>query len=112
VLRPPVRLILLTLLGLLAIPTASHAEYDECDAGFIAFLGADAYQFSPALPDGLGTVRLYTVLSFQRAAAEADFGRAFWRLEIRGPVRLNGLGQFETGACPRYGRFRSRHGRP
>lgn len=85
-LRPPVRLILLALLGLLTLPTASHAEYDECDAGFIAFLGADAYQFSPALPDGLGAVRLYTVLSFQRAAAEADFGRAFWRLEIRGPV--------------------------
>ena len=74
------------LLGLLALPAVGSAlEYDDCDSGFIAFLGADAYQFSPALPRELGTVRLYTVLSFQRAAAEGDFGRAFWRLEIRGP---------------------------
>jgi hypothetical protein len=75
------------LLGLLALPAAgSAAEYDECDAGFIAFLGSDAYQFSPALPGELGAVRLYTVLSFQKAAALGDFGRAVWRLEIRGPA--------------------------
>jgi hypothetical protein len=77
------------LVGLLAVPAAAlaeHAEYDECDAQFIAFLGSDTYQFSPRLPGELGTVRLYTVLSYQRAAAEKDYGRAFWRLEIRGPV--------------------------
>ena len=88
-LRAPVRLILPALLMVLALPTASHAEYDDCDAGFIAYLGADAYQFSPALSSGLGAVRLYTVLSFQRAAATEDFGRAFWRLEIRGPEGTN-----------------------
>ncbi len=75
------------LLGLLALPAAGlAAEYDDCDAGFIAFLGSDTYQFSPVLPGELGAVRLYTVLSFQRAAAEGDFGRAVWRLEIRGPA--------------------------
>jgi Lamin Tail Domain len=83
--RLPVSLSLLLLLGFLALPTPSRAEYDDCDAGFIAFLGADAYQFSPALAGGLGAVRLYTVLSFQGAAATQDFGLAFWRLEIRGP---------------------------
>ncbi|HEX6901446.1 MAG TPA: lamin tail domain-containing protein [Thermoanaerobaculia bacterium] len=72
------------LIGLAAVPAA--AEYDECDARFIAFLGSDAYQFSPRLPDELGKVRLYSVLSYQRAAATQDYGRAFWRLEIRGPV--------------------------
>ena len=72
------------LLGLAAVP--AFAEYDECDAKFIAFLGSDTYQFSPRLPDELGKVRLYSVLSYQRAAAGQDYGRAFWRLEIRGPV--------------------------
>ncbi len=83
------RLAICILIGLLAVPAtvlAEHVEYDECDAQFIAFLGSDTYQFSPRLPGELGTVRLYTVLSYQRAAAEKDFGRAFWRLEIRGPV--------------------------
>ncbi len=77
-------LILGLAVGLLALP--AFAEYDECDARFIAFLGSDAYQFSPLLPEELGRVRLYTVLSYQRAAAEQDYGQAFWRLEIRGPV--------------------------
>ena len=74
---------------------AEHAEYDECDADFIAFLGADAYQFSPRLPGELGSVRLFTVLSYEKAAALGDHGRAFWRLEVRGPVAPDGS---EAGA--------------
>lgn len=75
------------LFGLAAVPAlAEDTEYDECDARFIAFLGSDTYQFSPLLPDELGKVRLYSVLSYQRAAATQDYGRAFWRLEIRGPA--------------------------
>lgn len=80
------RLAVCILIGFLAAPISAVAEYDECDAQFIAFLGSDTYQFSPRLPGELGTVRLYTVLSYQRAAAEKDYGLAFWRLEIRGPV--------------------------
>jgi len=39
------------ILGLLALPSAARAvQYDDCDARFIAFLGSDTYQFSPALP--------------------------------------------------------------
>ncbi|HVR98376.1 MAG TPA: hypothetical protein VMW27_17305 [Thermoanaerobaculia bacterium] len=77
---------------LLALAPAASAvpEYDECDSELIAFLGADAYQFSPALAGELGAVRLFTVLSYQRAAAHGDFGRAFWRVEIRGPVGPDG----------------------
>lgn len=65
-----------------AVPAAPGA-YDECDSGFIAYLGADAYRFSPAHAGELGSVRLFTVLSYQRAAAFRDPGQAFWRLEIR-----------------------------
>jgi hypothetical protein len=64
---------------------AGAARHDDCDAGFIAFLGAEAYQFSPAHAGDLGAVRLFTVLSHTGAAARGDGGRAFWRLEIRGP---------------------------
>ncbi len=63
-----------------------HADFDDCQAGFIAFIGADAYQFSPLHSGDLGSVRLYTVLSYQRAAALGDSGRAFWRLSVR-PAR-------------------------
>lgn len=59
------------LFGLAAGP--AFAEYDECDARFIAFLGSDTYQFSPRLPDELGKVRLYSVLSYQKAAAGLDY---------------------------------------
>ena len=80
-------LALALLLGLLALPFAARAvQYDDCDAPFIAFLGADTYQFSPALPGDAGRVRLFTVLSYQGAAAQQDYGSAFWRLEIRGPL--------------------------
>ncbi len=75
------------ILGFLALPSAARAvQRDDCDSPFIAFLGADTYQFSPALPGSAGTVRLFTVLSYQGAAADQDYGSARWRLEIRGPV--------------------------
>jgi hypothetical protein len=77
--------------ALLAPPlfaSGGHAgrEYDDCDAKFIAFLGADAYQFSPLHEGELGKVRLHTILSFQQAAALEEFGRVAWQLEIRGQV--------------------------
>ncbi|HEX5718197.1 MAG TPA: hypothetical protein VF179_18695 [Thermoanaerobaculia bacterium] len=95
---------LLLLATLLAAMPVQAAEYDECDADFIAFLGAETYQFSPILEGDLGKVRLYTVLSHQRAAALEDYGRAFWRLEIRdqsgrlvraarGAARIDAAGQ-------------------
>jgi hypothetical protein len=65
------------------ITEAAPAPFDECDAHFIAYLGADAYQFSPAHPGELGQVRLFTVLSNQQAGVTGDFGRALWRVEIR-----------------------------
>jgi|CXWL01.1.fsa_nt_gi hypothetical protein len=64
----------------------STREYDDCDADFIAYLGSDAYQFSPRLPGDLGRVRLFTVLSFERAAAFGEAGTAAWTLSLRGPV--------------------------
>jgi hypothetical protein len=79
------RCCLAILFALLALsPAARAVQYDDCDARFVAFQGADTYQFSPALPGAQGTVRLYAVLSYQGAAAEQDFGRVFWKLEIRG----------------------------
>jgi Bacterial Ig domain len=80
------------ILCLVAVTAATHAvfaaahqheEFDDCEANFIAFLGADAYQFSPSHEGELGGVRLFTILSFQHAAALEDWGRAFWRLTIR-----------------------------
>ena len=102
--RPGLLLFLLLVLIPLAAVPAGAAEYDECDAEFIAFLGAETYQFSPILEGDLGKVRLYTVLSHQRAAALEDYGRAFWRLEIRdesgrlvraarGAARIDAAGQ-------------------
>lgn len=70
----------------LGAETAAEREYDDCDANFIAFLGADAYQFSPLHKANLGQVRLHAILSFQKAAALSNYGSAAWRLEIRGPV--------------------------
>ena len=65
-----------------AVPVSPGA-FDECDSRFIAYVGAEAYRFSPAHAGELGSVRLFTVLSYQRAAAFGDPGQAFWRLEIR-----------------------------
>ncbi len=81
---------LLTVLAVLGLQASSAfavvgPDYDECDAHFIAYIGSNAYQFSPLLSGELGSVRLFTILSYQRAAAQRDFGRAFWKLEIRGP---------------------------
>ena len=58
------------------------AEYDDCDANFIAAIGSSAYQFSPAHAGDLGTVRLFAILSYQRAAHELRFGNALWQLRI------------------------------
>jgi hypothetical protein len=85
------RCVLWALLGAAAMPAAVLAAaaepappmLDECDARFIAYLGADAYQFSPLHTGELGTVRLFTVLSNQQASAYRDFGAALWRVEIR-----------------------------
>lgn len=55
------RPVLLLVLVLLASSASVRAGYDECDAGFIAFLGADTDQFSPTLEGDLGRVRLCTV---------------------------------------------------
>lgn len=79
-------LLTLSLAGPLFAATDAEREYDDCDANFIAFLGADAYQFSPQHKANLGQVRLHTILSFQKAAALSNYGNAAWRLEIRGPV--------------------------
>ncbi len=95
--RSAVFLLPAVLLAVLAVAPVRAAEYDECDANFIAFLGADTYQFSPSLEGDLGKVRLYAVLSNQRAAAFGDFGRAFWRLEIRSEA--GELVRAESGAA-------------
>ena len=74
---------------LLAQPAAQPiVEHDDCEANFIAAVGADAYQFSPEHRGELGSVRLFSVLSYQEAAARGETGRAFWRLQIRSPRRL------------------------
>jgi len=87
--------LLLSLTCLPAVSSASAAPaFDECDGKFIAYLGANAYQFSPDHPGDLGRVRLFTILSNQQAAASSDFGAAFWRVEIRD----------EMGALVRTGR--------
>ena len=52
-------------LGILALLVAAAApllaqpavEHDDCESGFIAAVGADAYQFSPEHPGELGSVR-------------------------------------------------------
>jgi hypothetical protein len=61
---------------------AQRVEHDDCQADFIAFVGADAYQFSPLHTGELGSVRLFSVLSFQRAAARGESGRVYWRLRV------------------------------
>lgn len=70
----------------LFVPVASAAPpaepYDDCDAQFIAFIGSSAYQFSPHHQGELGMVRLFTILSYQRAAHEGRSGHAVWQLRI------------------------------
>ena len=75
------RAVLLSLL-LLSSAIVTASEYDDCDADFIAAIGASAYQFSPAHTGELGTVRLFSILSYQRAAREGRFGAALWQLRI------------------------------
>src|SRR5688572_7688227 len=78
------RLFARALLVLLCLVTLvlQASEYDDCDADFIAAIGASAYQFSPAHTGELGTVRLFSILSYQRAAREGRFGLALWQLRI------------------------------
>ena len=58
------------------------SEYDDCDARFIAAIGSSAYQFSPKHAGMLGSVRLYSILSYQRAAHDRRFGLTLWQLQI------------------------------
>src|SRR5262245_17519051 len=64
---------------------AAPAEFDDCDARFVAAIGSNAYQFSPLLKGDLGMVRLYAILSYQKAAAMKRYGRAYWELDVVGP---------------------------
>lgn len=66
----------------LVTPVLSASEYDDCDARFIAAIGSSAYRFSPAHAGELGSVRLFSILSYQRAAHERRFGLALWQLRI------------------------------
>src|SRR6185436_17506145 len=76
------RLLSRALLVLLVCLPLLGEEFDDCDANFIAFIGSSAYQFSPSHPGELGTVRLFSILSYQRAAYEKRFGYAIWQLRI------------------------------
>lgn len=75
--------------------TAAEREYDDCDSGFIAFQGSDTYQFSPRLAGELGRVRLFSLFSFQEAAAFEEWGTVFWHLEVRAvkPEEREGAGR-------------------
>jgi Bacterial Ig domain len=76
------RLLLRVLAALLVCVPLFGSEYDDCDANFVAAIGSSAYQFSPAHDGELGTVRLFGILSYQRAAHESRFGHAVWQLRI------------------------------
>jgi hypothetical protein len=76
------RLLLRVLAALCVCVPLVASEYDDCDANFIAAIGSSAYQFSPAHAGELGTVRLFGILSYQRAAHERRFGHALWQLRI------------------------------
>jgi hypothetical protein len=75
------KILLSALLIGLAVP-AFASEFDDCDANFLAAIGSNAYQFSPAHAGELGSVRLFSILSYQRAAHERRFGAALWQLRI------------------------------
>lgn len=70
------------LIVLLAAAPLLAEEHDDCDAKFINFVGANAYQFSPEHEGDLGAIRLFSILSYQRAAHARRFGWALWKLEI------------------------------
>ena len=76
------RLLSRALLVLLVCVPVLAEEFDDCDANFIAFIGSSAYQFSPDHPGELGTVRLFSILSYQRAAHDKRFGVAVWQLRV------------------------------
>lgn len=59
-----------------AQPTADTNDH------FVAYIGTNAYQFSPKLPGELGRVKLHTILSHPDVAVTRDLGRAFWILQI------------------------------
>src|ERR1043165_8232961 len=80
------KLSLAMLLVLLAFPILAETEHDDCDSRFAAYIGTDTYQFSPWLPGELGTVRMFSILSYQQAAYYKQYGRAFWRLDVVGPA--------------------------
>ena len=64
--------------------------------GFIlAAIGSNAYQFSPEHTGELGSVRLFSILSYQRAAHDRRFGAALWQLQQVGLGYLR-LGQPAT----------------
>lgn len=74
---------LFLVLCLFAIPVFTFADdYDDCDANFIAAIGSSAYQFSPLHDGDLGSVRLFSILSYQRAAHEKRIGYALWEVRI------------------------------
>jgi hypothetical protein len=83
----------ITLLGTLAALAPARAAsrmnalaaHDDCESGFVAFVGQGAYRFSPRHEGALAQVRLYTVLSYAEAAARGATGHAYWRLRIEGP---------------------------
>ncbi|HEX6160172.1 MAG TPA: Ig-like domain-containing protein, partial [Thermoanaerobaculia bacterium] len=89
-------------LVLLALPAVAADEYDDCDANFIAFIGANAYQFSPDHMGELGAVRLFSVLSYQRAAHAKRFGNAVWKVVVT-PVDDPGNVVMTTGGLARIG---------
>src|SRR5213593_1882550 len=80
--RKSLSLVLVLLVFPLLVVAAE--EFDDCDARFVAAIGSNAYQFSPLLKGDLGTVRLYSILSYQKMAALKLAGRAFWELDIVG----------------------------
>src|SRR5512140_1032655 len=78
----PFAFVLITLALLSFMAPAFAEEFDDCDANFIAFIGSNAYRFSPQHEGELGAVRLFSILSYQRAAHEGRFGFAVWKLQI------------------------------
>ena len=81
------KLSLILALGILIAPALlAETEHDDCDSRFAAYIGTDTYQFSPWLPGELGTVRMFSILSYQQAAFYKQYGRALWRLDVVGPT--------------------------